>query len=539
MIVEDPRLTYSIDAKVIDPETGKPMPKVFVAGGSSGGGSGGSSEVTITGQTAGLATEAKQTEIVTAVTNGNNTQSTAEKQDAIIQAMQENTTQVTSSMQSLQDGVHILTQDSAKIFGVYWNKSSSPTMIRTDDAKDLAPTIGVDGALVENPFDKLPIYRDIVDVKDELGNVFVQIPKFYIQEKMGKGFYHLRISQTKHPGFYLPEIFRDHVTGKELPYYWHGKHKGWADTDNVLRSIPGVGARMGHSIGFYRSMAAANNKDGRLGYQMMDIHAVNAIQALFLVEHATLHSQSVMQGFVSSPGNANAVPITVAETEVTRLIVSKENAARFVVGQELNFKGGFIGTLTAFTPIDDANTAIEFLGAAVTSAVGDYLWGAPWKSGFSRDILPSSGSLTSNTSGMYPCVYRGIESPWGDCEQFVDGIILISRAVHISNNPAEYSDHTLYKPVGYSVTTTGGAAKEMGFNPDYPAAKLPIAANGEAYTTYYCDRWALAGSGTRVCTYGGYYGGGYLGGLFAFDFIALATSSGNQVSGRLCKKALE
>ena len=36
-------------------------------------------------------------------------------------------------------------------------------------------------------------------------------------------------------------------------------------------------------------------------------------------------------------------------------------------------------------------------------------------SGFSRQIVMSSGSIVDNTSGKYPCMYRGIENPVRKC----------------------------------------------------------------------------------------------------------------------------
>jgi hypothetical protein len=505
--MDDIKLSYSNDAKVIDPETGKPMLKVFVAGGSTGGSG---------GETTG--------------------QATAEKQDEIVSAIETNTSEIKESFKPIYDGVQILTQDTAKIFGVYWDKTSSPKMTRIDDSKDLSPVIGVDGAYIENPFDKLPIYRDIVDVKDDLGNEFVQIPKFYIQEKMGKGFYQLRISQTKHPGFYLPAVFWDHVNQRELPYYWHGKYAGWADTDNILRSIKGVIPRMGHSIGFYRGGATQNNANGRLGYQLMDIHAVNVIQALFLVEHATLDSQSVIYGFGMGVHSASATPITVGETGVNRVILANADADKYVTGQSLVHKGTYIGDITSIEVYDTDNKALNFSGAAITTVAGEYTWNFPYKTGFSENILPTNGSLVSNTDGKHPFAYRGIESPWSDCDEFVDGVMLSSFQAYVSSNPADYGDIAKYQKLAYKGPTGGGLIKEMGFDSNYPFAKLPIAL-GASQSTYYCDNY-LSGAGVRVPVYGGGWAGLGSNGLFNWSFTFMVTGTGGNVSGRLIKKAL-
>lgn len=432
--------------------------------------------------------------------------------------------------------VHILSQDEHKIFGVYWDKSASPTMVRTDDSEGLQPVIGVDGQYVKNPFDDLPIYRDIIEVRDSLGNSFIQIPKFYIQEKMGKGFYQLRISKTKHPGFYLPKVFWDHVNQKELPYYWHGKCKGTVE-NNILKSSKGTVPTIGHSINYVRSAAIANNTNGLKGYQLLDIHAVNVLQALFIVEHATLRSQTVMSGYVLGLDSIQAASVTVAETAANRIIVTNGNAAKFAIGQSLNFKGSYIGEVISIEALDDTvNSAVNFVGTPQTTVVGDFLWNFPWKNGFSADILPSNGSLVSNTDAKHPCVYRGIESPWGDAFQFVDGIISKSREYYVSENPDEYSDHTKYVSVGYSGPTGGGNIQEMGFNMEYPYAKLPITLGGTD-GNYYTDRFNM-GLGTRVAAIGGFWAGGSNAGIFSWDFAGTPTGTGFLVGGRLIKKAI-
>ena len=93
--------------------------------------------------------------------------------------------------------------DGRLIMGVHWDKTSLPTLTRTDASVGKVANVGVDGEIVTNDFDNMPIYREIGEYIDELGNVFIKIPKFYIQKVDGNGYKRVRISKTQYPGFYF------------------------------------------------------------------------------------------------------------------------------------------------------------------------------------------------------------------------------------------------------------------------------------------------------------------------------------------------
>ena len=87
-------------------------------------------------------------------------------------------------------------------YGVSWDKGETPTLTRTDFAEGMTAAIGIDDQVVTNNFDTAPIYREIHDVVDTLGNVFVRIPKFYIKKTDGVGSKTWSISKYKHDGSY-------------------------------------------------------------------------------------------------------------------------------------------------------------------------------------------------------------------------------------------------------------------------------------------------------------------------------------------------
>ena len=124
------------------------------------------------------------------------------------------------------------------IYGVKWDKSANPTLIRTDDAIGLTANAGVGYDSVTNDFDKLPIFGEIEQVEDSLGNVFMKVPKFYCRDTDGTSHKQMQVSKRRYSGFYLPYIFWDFTNKKELPYALIGKHKASLGAGDKLESKP-------------------------------------------------------------------------------------------------------------------------------------------------------------------------------------------------------------------------------------------------------------------------------------------------------------
>lgn len=348
-----------------------------------------------------------------------------------------------------------------RIFGVLWDKTSSPTMTRTDDAVGLVANIGIGSEYARNDCDNLPIFRDMYRTTDDYGNLFVHIPKFYIKKKSGTGFYQLQISEVQHGGFYLPECFIDQETGRELDYILVGAYNANLSADGTrLESKKGNLPHVNNNIVQFRNLAKANGA----GYQQMDIHVIDVIQMLFRVEFATLHSQSVHPGYTQ--------------------------------GSE-----------------------------ATESGLGD-------------GILASSGATANN--GLVPFVYRGIENPWGNVYQFVDGININNHQVWVARDARQYASNVFaspYEKLGYTnYDVENGYPTEMGYDPALPFAEFPIALGGNS-ATYYADYYYQA-TGQRIAQFGGRWSYWSFAGL---SFWSLSYSSGTasaSLGGRLLKKPL-
>ena len=219
-----------------------------------------------------------------------------------------------------------------KVYGVITEENLNGKLQRIgDNTVSLEPTINEDGT-IDSPFDKIYPWSEMIEVDDEgnpidmsgaseyKGNFFIKVPKFYTSYTYSK-----RDDQTYVTGvkicankldnsYILNPAFIDE-DGNELDYFLVGKYK--AGDSGSLRSIfkesikkdgeeqvvevkPVVNITLENS----RKRAIKNNTDELKGYQLMDIWMWKALQDLFIVEFATLDTQSVMKG------NCNSMSIT-------------------------------------------------------------------------------------------------------------------------------------------------------------------------------------------------------------------------------------
>jgi hypothetical protein len=432
-------------------------------------------------------------------------------------------------------------EKASKIYGVFWSKGSDPTMQRTNDAVGMRAAVGIDGQRVWNDFDDAQIYRDIKEVTDSLGNVFVRIPKFYIRKKDGAGFKSWQISLKKYPGFYLPWCFWDFTNNRELPYVDVGKYKASLGAGNKLESKANVPPLVSRHIVDFRTFARNNGS----GYQQLDIHVVDMLQTLFYVEFATLNSQAILQGYTTGQYANTSHLATVAESAANRIIVANATADAYRVKQTISIGTSQYGTnvaygrtITAIQVHDASNKAIVFDGAPVNIAVGNFLSNTGAVNGFSRDIAATSGTIVAN-DGKFPMVYRGIESLYGDIWQFVDGINIIDNQGWVAKNAAEYASNVFaapYERLGYVNSNANGYPIEMGHDPALPFAEFPKTVGGGT-TTFYSDYY-YQNTGQRIALFGASWDNGATAGV---SYWALFNSSGDAswtLGGRLLKKAL-
>lgn len=185
-----------------------------------------------------------------------------------------------------------------RIFGASWDMSSDPKLTRTDAAVGLVA--GINGA--QNDFDTVgPWAKMDKTITDDKGNSFVRIPKLYIKKTQTDKLATWQVSLSKiDDTWYLPKCFWDFTNNKELDYVDVGRYQGTV-ASGLLQSKSRVTATNSLTIGSFRTDAKANGD----GYQLLDIHVVDVWQVLFLIEFATLNSQSIMNGNLSGRAELN------------------------------------------------------------------------------------------------------------------------------------------------------------------------------------------------------------------------------------------
>ena len=252
---------------------------------------------------------------------------------------------------------------------------------------------------------------------------------------------------------------------------------------------------------------------------------------LMWVEFATRDIQTKMKGCSSLSYSADH-KATVAEEAANRIIISKNYASSYVVGQGIAI-GTALGstnvannrTVTAIADYDDTNTAISFDGDPVNIAVGNIVFAIAWKTGSCDNVLTSSGSPVSNTSGKYTCIYRGEETPFGNAFEWISDVLFkregsgttedpYSYDIYFLKDPTQYSNGTItdnYTKLNFKLPTADGYVKKLGFDSRFPWLRIPCEA-GASSSTYYADYYYRPAYAVTAANVGGYwFDGSYCG----------------------------
>lgn len=169
----------------------------------------------------------------------------------------------------------------------------------------------------------------------------------------------------------------------------------------------------------------------------------------------------------------------------------------------------------------------SMLGNGVMSIAWDNKWDG-LSAGGCDTLGMKSGCILND--GNHSVIYRGIENPYGNMWQFVDGITIQDRIAYICKDHSAYADSKItspYKKIGYTNGNTNGWTKNLGFDPDEPLCRFPVEVGGSSSAGtgdyYYQD------AGTRLARVGGAFGSGAYAGLwfwnlaYAFSFSYVNT----------------
>lgn len=380
---------------------------------------------------------------------------------------------------------------------------------------------GENGSFVVNAYEGEPGYT----TDGSNGEIWVETPLFYYKHTYGDDGSE-EIVITSHPiGGFEPSPIHINADGSLSQKAYTAAYP-MAVVDNKPTSRSGV----------YTPIMSLNS--GMTNARLMGEKYTTTTTAeqyvkclLMWVEFATRDIQTKMKGcsYLSYSKDHTA---TVAEEAANRIIISKNYASSYVVGQGIAI-GTALGsanvannrTVTAIADYDDTNTAISFDGDPVNIAVGNIVFAIAWKTGSCDNVLTSSGSPVSNTSGKYTCIYRGEETPFGNAFEWISDVLFkregsgttedpYSYDIYFLKDPTQYSNGTItnnYTKLNFKLPTADGYVKKLGFDSRFPWLRIPCEA-GASSSTYYADYYYRPAYAVTAANVGGYwYGGSFCG----------------------------
>lgn len=350
-----------------------------------------------------------------------------------------------------------------KQYGVRWDKSSTPTLTRLGDAIGLvakAGTVNDVDTVVQNDFDNIYpwserkqcnlsangevlAYKGDPDFKADgsNGNVMVETPKFYQKYVETDEYIEYWISNGKLDGYRLSPRFIK-KDGTELDKIYTGAYEASeGDSETILASKSGVKCKTDITLPEFRTYA----KNIGVGWGIIDIaYRCDILTFLFLIEFATLNSQTILNGQF----NSVSYPPTYLNTGATDIVKSSSGV------ENVNANGN-TGTKPACIYRGEEN---------------------PW--GNIGEFI--DGINIKDDSSIYVC-----SNPEDyECDKF--------------ENP--------YTKLSYKIPSTSGLyIKYLGYDKDNPYCMLPKELNAEegGNYSYFCDQFLCGNAGNYVVLYSG------------------------------------
>lgn len=227
--------------------------------------------------------------------------------------------------------------------------------------------------------------------------VYVETPEFYYFDGIDGDYEVMAVSTYPVPGFeFMPRTYSaaylvamEGETDSKKPTSRSGVFSDYNSLNGLATDIKKLGSQ-------YTGMLAVDNYIDGL---------------LMMIEFGTKDTQTVIMGACSLPYDNNHVALA-AETGVNRILLTKAQAAGYVVGQTVsldsnNYYSENVAKNRIITKIEDKSTDqtyIYFDGAAVNIPEGCHIGSRPWVNGAADVVAASSGSTVDNTSGKYPFI---------------------------------------------------------------------------------------------------------------------------------------
>ena len=417
-------------------------------------------------------------------------------------------------------------KNQSKKYGVKFS-GSNPKGIRTFAAVGMVANVGVDDEVVVNDFDNVSFFDRPVccgtfnESGEFLVNAYEGEPGFARDGSNGDVYYECTpfywngsfeepvVSAVEFGGSKLAPMFSSPDKKVYLPCYWASK-----TPEGKYRSISGAYPAW-NSVNEHMNVCRKTNTNAHT--ETIKTHMSEYV--LQLVEFATKDLQSVMMGSCSLIWENASYVTTQETTNQNYVVVAKDKATAYVVGQTITNSGNWNSnrrTITRIEDQEDTNTRLYFEDQEPLSVkAGVKISSFPYKTGATDNVKASSGSAVSNTDGKHQCKWRGKEAPWADG---FSGLCDILRKIedngdhqpYLLKDPKKYNNGTLtedYVKLGYTVSKTEGYAKTLGVDSEYPFAAITNQV-GASSNTYLSAYYWTSTNPITVAFVGGYWNTG-------------------------------
>ena len=446
-----------------------------------------------------------------------------------------------------------------------WETSQSPVGEKLDANRGLICEPSTTVYAGQNDYDEIPVFKTFdvnayVDNDGEIHltafkgdenfrdtgkiDVFVLTMSYYEKTWTEDGYWYYSISDSPKPGYTIAKecLKKD---GSIRPYALYAKYVAGAIDGQPYSSKNLIPCYYPfETISAYHMVSYCKQRGKYYtGGLMWDY---KYIWTRFMLKFANTNSQAVLGGVFDY---ALQYPITVAEENVKRVIVSKSNATRYVVGSCVSIGDWGDATsmdrsnktchniarnvkILSIEDIDDSNSALNLdLTEPITTTTTCRVTTMHYLSGYSDEILGRDGSLgTDPKSTKHPIIISGIECAVGGYEIPCNAMMNIlnasgDREVYITHDATKLSTSTqtimnTWKKSDMTIKTSKVSAwqyiTKMGIDTEFGCV-LPLAAgeSGSGSSTgfgdgLYCDASA---TGQRVFLLLGGLGFGSIGGL--------------------------
>lgn len=447
-----------------------------------------------------------------------------------------------------------ITDHELKKYSVRFSGSASAGT-REDDAVGMLAKVAIGEEVVQNDFDNVPFFdRPICCCTWDAAarkwrvNAYKGEPGFAWDGSNGEvmyectPFYYKAIFEGVSSPTYV-SVTATPCEGYELaPLFKNGEDKVYCPCFNMAL-VDDVAVSRAGLTPYYGSLNAAMEKARKFDAKAHTetIEALFSDALLLWVEFATKNWRSVMYGCGTLVYNA-----TTRVSSVVSKTVFKTTYSGLVAGQRIALGSGEYGSnrhasveiaSVETDPSDSTLCVVTLKEAATGLAANDYISSRMYETGKAALAVTnaSSGSPVSNTSGKYPCIWRGKENPWGNGFSTLCNVLTkrygaegaYTYKLQYLPDPSKYASGAItedYIEANFNLATTDGYAKTLGQDTRYPflfcTSEVGASSTNYIGAYYYYPRYEVCAA--RV---GGHFGCGGFVGLFFYLYYAPGTSN--------------